>query len=135
MVKQIKEYNRTHKGRPINVTGVLQESLENLLDEIDPDIIPDVDALYNNWAELLETKLECRTWLKDRLKKDPPKFTLDRTIIKCPACGEEQLIIPGNPFKKCVNCDYTNPEYDTKSLPNQHASAQEGEGSGGAESS
>ncbi len=127
MGKQIKDYNNTHKGHPINVSGALQECLEKLLAEIDPLFIPDVDDMYNNWVEYLETKQECRMWLMKKLVEDPPKFTLDPTIIRCPACGEEQLI--SNPFKKCVNCD-TNPD-DTKSVPNPHAPAQGGEGSGG----
>lgn len=76
LVKKIKEYNNTHKGKPINVSGVLQERLENIFNpESDDEIIIDVDAMYDNWWELLETKPECRLWLKKKLREDPPKFT------------------------------------------------------------
>ncbi len=98
LVKKIKGYNITHKGRPINVSGVLQESLEKIFNPESDEIIIDVDAMYDNWVELLETKPECGLWLKKKLAEDPP-------------------------------------EYDTKSSPDQHAPVQEGEGSGGAETS
>ncbi len=48
MVKRIKDYNITHKGRPINVSGVLQESLEKLLDELDPEY--DTKSLHDPHA-------------------------------------------------------------------------------------
>jgi len=58
---------------------------------------------------------------------EPPKFTPNRKTVKCPNCSEEQLIIPGSPAKKCVNCGAKIPEPtdDPKPANNQEAPAQD----------
>ena len=105
-------------------------------------------------VELFETKEEAKAWLNNKIKTtepqiekeipekipaktphkprpkttsstEPPKFTPNRSTIKCPGCGEEQLEIPGSPVKKCVNCGYIKPEDNTKHLPDQHVPAQD----------
>ncbi len=93
--------------------------------------------IMQKYPDLFETKDECREWLNNKLKIDPPpeiekdkpvkrgiipnrthakhlvsssdpaeppKFTPNRSTIKCSKCGEEHLEIPGSPVKKCVNC-------------------------------
>lgn len=205
LMNKIKEYNFTHKGRPINMSGMFQECLERIFskeqspDEIkrstefetikniepDPEIIIEsslsLEVMRQKWwadkqigisiakaggigiinlkniiqknPDLFETKEECRAWLYNKLKTDPPvieeietpkphkislrtsvtsldptippKFTPNRSTVKCLDCGEEHLEIPGRPVKKCVNCGHPKLEDDTKSLPNQHAPAQD----------
>ncbi len=86
--------------------------------------------------DLFENKEECKTWLHNKLKSDPPeieiealkttkkpnkltvlntpapggveepKLTPRRTTTKCPGCGEEYLELPGSTVKKCVNCGF-----------------------------
>ncbi len=103
--------------------------------------------------DLFETKEECRTWLHNKLKTEPPvieeietiktpnkthklppsntveaqlKFTPRRSTIKCPGCGEEQLELPGSPVRKCTNCGFNfNQEDSTKQQPDQIAAAQD----------
>ncbi len=86
--------------------------------------------------DLFGTKEECRTWLHNKLKteppvidietpkplnkhrtpsilnisshdpEEPPKFTPRRSTIKCPGCGEERVELPGSPVRKCANCGF-----------------------------
>ncbi len=93
--------------------------------------------IMQKYPDLFETKDECRAWLNNKLKIDPPpeiekdkpvkrgiipnrthakilvssedpaeppKFTPNRSTVKCPKCGEEHLNIPGSPVKRCGNC-------------------------------
>lgn len=98
--------------------------------------------------DLFETKEECRAWLHNKLKteppvieietpkplnkhrnppvlnisshdpEEPPKLMLRRSTVKCPGCGEEHLIIPGSPANKCANCGFN---FGTKSQSDQIA--------------
>lgn len=193
MYSKLKEYNSTHKDRPINLSGVVQDYLEKTVtgkqkqpDKSDknpnPEIITDtslsLEAMCNKWWEdkqigrsiinaggiglinltniiqknpdLFKTKEECRAWLYNKLKteppviekiplisnkqrkltapntvEEPPKFTPNRTTHKCPGCGEEQLIILGSPVKRCVNCGHPGgQENSTKPQSDQQAQAQ-----------
>jgi Arc/MetJ-type ribon-helix-helix transcriptional regulator len=112
-----------------------------------------INNIIQKNPDLFETKDECRAWLHNKLKVDPPvieteppkpsnkhkpkatalsageeppKFTPNRHTTKCPGCGEEQLEIPGSPIKKCANCGFNfGKEENTKSQPDQIAPAQE----------
>ncbi len=103
--------------------------------------------------DLFETKEECRAWLYNKLKtypplietetpkiqnklrkptavnmnmaEEPPKFTPNRVMVKCPGCGEEHLEISSSPTKKCVNCGFNGLEDNTKPQSDQHAPAQD----------
>jgi len=105
--------------------------------------------------DLFETKEECRTWLHNKLKteppvieietpkplnkhrnppvlnisshdpEEPPKFTPRRSTVKCPGCGEEQLELPGSPVSKCANCGFNFGQENTEPQPDQIMPAQE----------
>jgi hypothetical protein len=114
-----------------------------------------INNIIQKNPDLFETKDECWAWLQNKLKIDPPvieietpiiskkphkgtvlkaapttesilSFTPRRSTVKCPGCGEEQLIIPGRPIKKCANCGFKFREEDsTNPQPDQIAPAQE----------
>lgn len=195
LMNKVKEYNLTHKSRPINMSGAFQETLERIIEEItkpnkiiknpiDPEIITDsslsLEAMRQKWWEdkqigksiinaggigvinltniiqknpdLFETKEECRSWLHNKLKTEPPvieietpiipnkqrkrpalntteeealKFMPNRTTTKRPGCGEEHLIIPGSSAKRCANCGNPEQENSTKPQPDQQAQEQD----------
>lgn len=182
---KLKEYNRTHRDRPINMSGMFQECIERILNkeqnhkseqQLEPEIIkstetPEIitesllslEAMREKWykeknigvsiikagdigiinlrniiqknPDLFETKEECKAWLYNKLKteppvieeietiktpikprktpipspnaeEEPPKFTPNCIVVKCPGCGEEHLEIPGSSVKKCANCGF-----------------------------
>jgi Arc/MetJ-type ribon-helix-helix transcriptional regulator len=109
-----------------------------------------INNIIQKNPDLFETKDECRVWLHNKFKtepplikieapiisnklrkskalstgEEPPKFTPNRHTTKCPGCGEEQLELPGSPIKKCANCGF-NFGQDGNTKPNQIAPAQE----------
>jgi len=174
----VKGLQNQPQNKPKNTVHSIKESDEIIA--VSLEVEATIDAMRNKWwndkqiglgivkaggmgiinltniiqknPDLFETKEECKVWLYNKLKTEPPvietetpsstrklhpkiplissadtteppKFTPNRTIIKCPGCGEEHLKLSGSTVRKCRNCGANMEKNNIKPQPDQHAPA------------